>query len=221
MNSATNNWKDMGQLQHRFSKKENDPYVRVEVGESYMDPDVQVYDIPFSVFLSQISDPTSGNFSHQGIGQSKTSQNRIYLAQQCITEIPILNGDIRVPDICLCTGYKSIYRTNIWFGGRTGSTSPCHYDPYDNVLVQVVGEKEIILFCPSQSDLLYPAIGTLQKNTSLVNILSPDYQIHPESKLLKGYRITLREGDGLYIPKKWWHFIHTINTSVSVNFWWV
>lgn len=204
---TTKNWANIDNLISRFSKKGNDNLVRVEIGENYMDPNVQVEYMPMTKVLGRIND--------------SLSRSRIYLAQQELVEIPTLIDDILVPQMCQVTGYKRVYKTNIWLGGKAGTISPCHYDPYDNILVQISGEKEIILFNPSQSDLLYPALGTMQKNTSNVNIQSPDYTLHPLAKNLRGYRIHLRAGDGLYIPKKWWHFVSSAGLSCSVNYWWL
>jgi lysine-specific demethylase 8 len=211
--SPENQWKNIQKLKNRFVNHENDRLVRVEQGENYMDSNAEVLNIPFSQFLSQIAAENDDS------NMERTSR-RLYLAQQELTEVPELMKDIAEPEMCRSTGYKRVYKTNIWFGGSQGSCSPCHYDPYDNILVQVVGQKEVILFSPSQTDHLYPALGSIQKNTSLVNISNPDYNIHPQARHLRGYRIILKEGDGLYIPKKWWHFIYTNSLSVSVNFWW-
>ena len=30
----------------------------------------------------------------------------------------------------------------------------------------------------------------------------------------------LQPGDMLYIPAGWWHYVRSLNTSASVNFWW-
>lgn len=30
----------------------------------------------------------------------------------------------------------------------------------------------------------------------------------------------LEEGDMLYIPPKWWHYVRSLTTSLSVSFWW-
>ena len=30
----------------------------------------------------------------------------------------------------------------------------------------------------------------------------------------------LGEGEMLYIPPKWWHYVRSLTTSFSVSFWW-
>lgn len=62
-------------------------------------------------------------------------------------------------------------KTNFWCGTR-GVISPCHQDPFYNLLCQVHGRKIVRLYPPSVgTSLLYPATGTVQKNTSTVHNL--------------------------------------------------
>uniref|UniRef100_A0A2P2L7T1 Transcription factor n=2 Tax=Rhizophora mucronata TaxID=61149 RepID=A0A2P2L7T1_RHIMU len=30
----------------------------------------------------------------------------------------------------------------------------------------------------------------------------------------------LEEGEMLYIPPRWWHYVRSLTTSFSVSFWW-
>jgi [protein]-arginine 3-hydroxylase / protease len=205
-------WSNIMKLRDRLTEFKVDYLVRVEFGNQYMDNNVQVKEVSFLSFLDYII-------------QSQTITNldsfpRVYLAQQDLQDLPMLLEDLEIPLICLQTGYQQVYRTNLWLSGSLGSESPCHYDLYDNLLVQIVGTKRVLLFSPSQSDSLYPAITTFQKNTSLVNIVQPNYILHPKAKELMGVEANLEEGDAIYIPKKWWHFIQSSTTACSVNYWW-
>ena len=44
--------------------------------------------------------------------------------------------------------------TNLWIGVQP-TVSPLHYDDYENLLCQIQGEKEVILFPPVDKEYLY------------------------------------------------------------------
>ena len=89
------------------------------------------------------------------------------------------------------------------------------------MLCQIIGEKKIILFDPKDSNYLYPALGTKQPNTSLVDIETPSIEKFPLFSKAKAIEVTLRPGDALFIPFKYWHYCKSLSNSCSVNFWWL
>ncbi len=105
---------------------------------------------------------------------------RVYWAQNDLNTVPEMFADVKVPDMCFSTGKNHLYNTNVWFNGALGSSSPCHFDPFHNLLCQVVGKKEVTVFSPEFGHTyLYPAEGTKQKNTSLINMEAPDHAAYP------------------------------------------
>ena len=117
--------------------------------------------------------------------------------------------------------FMHVCRSNIWLGPK-GVASPCHYDPFHNMLCQVMGTKRVVLFDPGDTDCLYPANGTSQKNTSLIDVSSPDLNKFPLFANIKsGSETTLEPGDALFIPLKYWHYCESTSGSCSVNFWWL
>jgi lysine-specific demethylase 8 len=173
------------------------------------------------------------------VGASQPPRPRVYWAQHDLAEVPVMYADVVAPTMCGLTGRGGVaYRTNIWFCGSEGSYSPCHYDPYENLQCQVVGTKEVILFAPDFGHAhLYPAAGTVQSNTALVDVTAPDLRRYPAyaeglhrirqqsaseaAPQLLGARGVLERGDAVFIPRKWWHACVARDRSCSVNFWWV
>ena len=136
---------------------------------------------------------------------------------------------------------------NLWLG-KGATTSPLHYDEYENLLAQVSGTKELVLFPPSDLPHLYytpRAKGTLRyawPNTferlpvreadagarvvfaSSVNVSQPDLRAHPALQRASPRRCTLRPGETLYLPAFWHHEVHSRcaaqgELNVAVNFW--
>jgi hypothetical protein len=67
----------------------------------------------------------------------------------------------------------------------------------------------------------YAGVDGNQYNTSAVDVENPDYVKYPDFKLAPvPFECTLGPGDALFIPKKWWHHVRSLDWSVSANIWW-
>jgi ribosomal protein L16 Arg81 hydroxylase len=135
------------------------------------------------------------------------------------TELPELLADIDRP--ALLDRWKIIAYFHLWFGGK-GCKTPLHFDTADNFLVQVKGTKLVTLFAPNQKAHLYPATKTRAPHISRINIFSPDESMFPLYKKAEPHKfqVCLEPGDTLYLPYRWWHAVESLETSISVNFWW-
>ncbi|KAM0806083.1 hypothetical protein BDR22DRAFT_796969 [Usnea florida] len=207
--------------------------IPVEIGRSYTDAGWGQSIITFKDFLSRylLQDPS--NAGENGIG---------YLAQHDLfTQIPSLRNDISIPDYCYTNpplpapgtplGAKESQPKldepllNAWFG-PAGTVSPLHTDPYHNILCQVVGKKYVRLYNPSESRKLYPrgteGGGVDMSNTSEVDLEAED-NVLDEFPLFREaifVETILNEGECLYIPIGWWHYVRSLTVSFSVSFWW-
>lgn len=108
---------------------------------------------------------------------------------------------------------------NAWFG-PAGTVTPLHHDPQDNVFVQVVGSKVVLLHDASQTPLLYAQTEGELTNTSRVDAGAPDVAAHPLYRDAVGRVAVLRAGDALYVPRGTWHYVTSLEASWSISFWW-
>lgn len=58
------------------------------------------------------------------------------------------------------------------------------------------------------------------KNTSQIDVENIDVDRFPKAVDLPYWEGILEEGEMLYIPAKYWHYIKSLSLSFSVSFWW-
>ncbi|KAK2641316.1 hypothetical protein Ddye_023079 [Dipteronia dyeriana] len=200
---ARTRWNDIDYLK----KVAGDRTVPVEVGKNYLCQEWKQELITFSQFLERIQ--SSGN----------SSSVPTYLAQHPLfDQINELQKDICIPDYCFAGGGE-LQSLNAWFGpART--VTPLHHDPHHNILAQVVGKKYIRLYPASLAEELHPYTETMLSNSSQVDLDHIDETKFPNVPELDFLDCILDEGEMLYIPPKWWHYVRSLSISFSVSFWW-
>ncbi|KAF2311987.1 hypothetical protein GH714_027672 [Hevea brasiliensis] len=200
---ARTKWNDMDYLE----KVAGERTVPVEVGKNYLCQEWKQELITFSQFLERIR--SSGS----------SSDVPTYLAQHPLfDQINELRNDICIPDYCFVGGGE-LRSLNAWFG-PAGTVTPLHHDPHHNILAQVVGRKYIRLYPASLSAELYPYSETMLCNSSRVDLDNVDEREFPNMRDLEFLDCILEEGEMIYVPPKWWHYVRSLTTSFSVSFWW-
>lgn len=108
----------------------------------------------------------------------------------------------------------------LWIGPG-GTITPLHRDATDNLFVQVLGRKKIILASPDQWEELY----TWSRNPGSklegcdVDPENPDYDQYPLSSQSHFIEIELNPKDMLFIPEGWFHYVKALEAQISINFW--
>lgn len=133
---------------------------------------------------------------------------------------------------------------NFWLGNDRSTTS-LHKDNYENIYAQIRGEKHFVLLAPVETPCVnetplqfaryHPALENEQQlepqadtNTEPIPVPlwdpdEPGARPTAYSKLSKPLRVTLCEGDIMYLPAMWYHKVMQGNGpegfSCSVNYW--
>jgi len=190
-----------------FVNKFGNFVVPVETGPYSENPDK--VSVPFGVYLDTcVFDETENSNSHI----------KPYLAQYPLfDEIPELREDIEVPEYC-DAGKGSLYLINAWIGPK-GTVTPLHCDPHHNIFAQIKGRKYFRIYKQVMSDKLYLHTSPFLKNTSQVDVENVDRQRFPLFDLAPYEEGIIGEGELLYIPKAYYHYVRALDSSFSVNFW--
>ena len=223
------NWMiDLDSFRKRLElSDDHDIVVPIEVGGSYMSKEMEKVHVGLNSLLDTVEvEMEVEKECKKDVGL------KWYLAQFDLRQIsPNLMEDIEVPDLCK-TGKGDVYQSNIWLGGASGTASDCHQDPFNNLLCQLYGRKTVLLFDPASSDALYPALNSVQKNTSTIDftgVAEGDREVdrgkyplfYDHTKRIQYGPVTLEPGDALYIPHKYWHYVSAPGVSLSVNHFWL
>jgi len=145
--------------------------------------------------------------------KEKPTNYRIFL-YNLLKEIPSLQSDYKYPKIGLRLLKKMPY---LFFGGQ-GSKVFMHYDiDLGNILhFHFDGEKQCILFPPSESKYLYKVPHSVISHQA-IDFANPDLEKWPALKNAKGYITHLKHGETLYMPEGYWHHMMYMTPGFSMS----
>ncbi|XP_071120831.1 jmjC domain-containing protein E-like [Mytilus edulis] len=156
--------------------------------------------------------------------------------------LPELEDDIR--EMPFIIDVLNRQHLNIWFSD--GNTlGKLHFDPFDNFLCQISGQKQVLLFEPHDNTRLYESHipeamlaynhstkqftrNQLAQSTSMVmspvDIKKVDFKRFPKFAGTYPLNCTLNEGDVLFMPSFWWHEVQSVpnrkeKRNLAVNYW--
>lgn len=238
---TTRRWCDIPYLLSQTNQGKR--LVPIEIGTAYTDEGWGQRIVTFKEFVEKwlCAKGDKGEVEHDGRGTGYLAQHNL------LRQIPSLRADIAIPDYCYISPENpgsqdsesesdpSEPLLNIWLG-PANTVSPAHTDPHHNILVQIFGKKYLRLYAPDQSEKLFPkgkgADGVDMSNTSgipwkWVEGLDDDTELTEEGKEKKRMfqsaeyvECVLEPGEGLFIPRGWWHYVRSLSASCNVSFWW-
>ena len=99
------------------------------------------------------------------------------------------------------------------------TTSSAHFDTHENLLLQVDGRKEVLLWHPNETANLYMDHHA-KFGLSPINVDRVDLERFPSLANATTYLANISAGDAVYIPDGWWHVIrsHDRNIAIALEF---
>jgi hypothetical protein len=215
--------------------------VPIELGRSYVDEGWGQKIITFKEFMDHyILHPGSSALAtgylaqHDLFAQIPSLREDITIPDYCYTSTPPPHHSSPLAEKHSKLPQLDEPLLNAWFG-PAGTISPLHTDPYHNTLSQVVGRKYVRLYAPKESEKLY-ARGVEDGGVDMGNTSSLDIGVlagwdgsekertdarerFPLFREAEFVDCILEEGECLYIPVGWWHYVRSLSVSFSVSFW--
>lgn len=213
--------------------------VPIETGTSYVDDGFGQKIVKFKDFMAKYilhpEDLTDPGYlaQHDLFSQIPSLRNDVIIPDYCFMDAPGPHPSSPFASAHANTPSLEEPLLNAWFG-PADTTTPLHTDPYHNILAQVVGRKYVRLYAPRESKKLYARgieDGIDMSNTSMldVGILSgldgtpkdraTAAEQFPLAKDAVYMECILEEGECLFIPIGWWHYVRSLSVSFSVSFW--
>lgn len=101
----------------------------------------------------------------------------------------------------------------MWFGPK-GTVTPLHHDEHSILFTQIHGRKQFKMI-PSMA---LPRMYVQDRYYSAVDPEKPDPAIFPDFPFDAVRDVTLEPGDVLFIPVGWWHWVRSLDVSISVTY---
>lgn len=183
------------------------------------------FDAPFSLLLGFME------------AKDGPTNYRLYLAQHSLDDLPEgMRVDLPTPEILKSLGWQGdIYGSSLWMG-RPPTHTPLHRDPNPNLMVQISGKKTVRLIKPEAGLELYENVkekfpeaagsanlrGEEMMQGKLFNALESAVWVDKtyDKKQSFGLEVTLKKGDGLYIPTGWWHAVKGTGKAPNITVSW-
>lgn len=129
-----------------------------------------------------------------------------------------LAASLPVPSICRG---KARLEANLWIS-PAGARSQLHFDQPHTLLLQLVGQKRVLLFAPGERRHLHPfPWGSSTAQFSQADVAAPDFGRFPGLARARGVQLTLAPGQALFVPGSWWHYLDASEPTVSLGWrWW-
>lgn len=148
---------------------------------------------------------------------TRTDTNDFYLVAKnqllAMDEFKILGDHFSYPEEFLDSKYKKSNYVKLWFGPK-GTVTPLHHDAGNILFGQIYGRKHIKLISPFDINRVYNNRSCF----SAVDLENIDYEKFPLMHLVTIIDVILEPGEFLLLPVGWWHWVKSLDVSISLSF---
>ena len=108
---------------------------------------------------------------------------------------------------------------SFWCGGKYTKTA-WHTDFDDKCFLYVIhGKKKVKIVKPKYDKNMYKINKYFFFSLwSEVDFSNPDYEKHPLYKDVEIKEIILNSGDGIHIPRNWWHCVENLEPTIALTY---
>ena len=162
------------------------------------------------------------------------NSGRLYIAQAPLRNLPPgLQQDLPTPELVSKAGRGDTYDANLWMGSSPTYT-PLHKDPNPNLFVQLAGYKTVRLMLPEAGHRVFESVQRALGERASSSFRGNEMMQGEERGLLERYiwgevdtgdrlgataglEARVEAGDGVFIPKGWWHSIKGTGTGITAS----
>jgi hypothetical protein len=152
---------------------------------------------------------------------------RVYLAQASLADFPrAMANDVPTPDAVLRAGKGDVYGASLWIG-QAPTYTPLHRDPNPNVFVQLAGKKRVRIFEPHVGRGIFAKVQERIGGTASATMRGEEMMQGAEKQALESevwlphiddcFEAELDSGDGLFIPKGYWHSVKGVGDGCIIG----
>ena len=133
-----------------------------------------------------------------------------------LARVPAMRAELEAspaPYRALLPASARALRDTLWIAPADTTSSLHHDGDFDNLNLQISGQKLFVLAPPAFRRELY-AYGSAE---SPINPFAPDLARFPRFARVPVVEALLRPGDVLFVPKYWWHGVYAVAASVNLS----
>ncbi|XP_052279189.1 uncharacterized protein LOC127877397 isoform X2 [Dreissena polymorpha] len=154
------------------------------------------------------------------LDNKKQDMYLVHTVPQAMREEAMLPATLR------CGGFQRVLQDSMLWMSQGDTDSVLHQDDLHNLNCLLDGSKEIVLYDPAYKHLI-EAVGWVQDGAySEMDPTDVDAVKYNAIYQAPWYQVNMRKGDCVFIPKRWYHYVHSPpgrNLAVNIwfsHFWW-